>query len=445
MGLAMGNAVQFIESKIFNFVVLQKLVELKWQEDFARNTERHTKRMIRSIVRAAMKHQIYRDKFAKAGLDPAKVDSPEELERLEPLTKDEYRSMVEEALASDTNDRYKWCHKDHTSGSTGKPLYICFSVEEYATIVAQLLYILNKNGYRLFRDSSLDMSSPVHKGTRRAKSILQRFGLLEKYYVSTMDDPRDIIKTINEVKPTEMLAGKSVMHSVLQYAVENGLHIYPSKIIVNSAEPMDDRAAELIEHFFGPDALIDTYATVESGILAYTMRGDRHKFHLNNSHYLYTIIGPDGLHSDDGELFITNLFFKQFPVINYKQGDRVKSFVDVDGNRYLTQVLGRNDDCIITRDGKRFSFHYLFAFMPRYNIIEQYRVIQEDYDRIRMVLVPRKNVDIDKEELERELAQQLNTYMKDNQLQCEFEWVDSLPLDANGKIRVIISKMSSEN
>lgn len=434
---------QFIQSKLFNFIVYLKFWELKLESKYSKkhmNTVRNRK--IKKLIRSALKHELYQKKFKEAGLNPDMISNEEDLKLLPVLTKSEYRDMINAALEdSENKKKYRYSHKDHTSGSTGIPLHTCLTPVEYATVVAQRLYLLNKNGYRLFRDSSMDMSSPVHKGTRRAKSLLQRFGLLKKYYVSTMDSPQTIINAINESKPTEITAGKSIMHSVLQYASDNNLEIYPVKFISNTAEPMDDSSAALIEKFFGSDALIDCYASIEAGIIANTMCGNRHKFHLNQSHYIYSIKSTDGETADNGELFITNLFLHQFPMINYKQGDYVESIVDKSGTRYITKVKGRNDDYILTKDGKQFSFHSLFAFLPKCSFIEQYRVIQEDYDNLRLLLVMRKSNKVDKNIVEKDFTEKLNLYLQGAEMTYHFEWIDEIPIDKNGKIRVLISNL----
>ena len=226
-----------------------------------------------------------------------------------------------------------------------------------------------------------------------------------------------------------------------QYASDNNLEIYPIKFISNTAEPMDDSSAALIEKFFGSDALIDCYASIEAGIIANTMCGNRHKFHLNQSHYIYSIKSTDGETADNGELFITNLFLHQFPMINYKQGDYVESIVDKSGTRYITKVKGRNDDYILTKDGKQFSFHSLFAFLPKCSFIEQYRVIQEDYDNLRLLLVMRKSNKVDKNIVEKDFTEKLNLYLQGAEMTYHFEWIDEIPIDKNGKIRVLISNL----
>ena len=205
---------------------------------------------------------------------------------------------------------------------------------------------------------------------------------------------------------------------------------------------MDEMSYALIEKFFGPNALIDSYASIEAVMMAYTMKGERHKFRLLPSHYLYSIKDENGNKSDNGVFYVTKLYQTEFPMINYRQGDQVESFVDeTDGQRYLTAIKGRADDYIWTKDGKRFSFHHLFAFLPKCMDLDQYRIIQEDYDTLRVILAQNSNSKRTKEILEDEFRTELNRFLADANMQYVFEWVDRIPMEPNGKIRVVISKV----
>ena len=440
----MKKTLFFVEKKLFNVLAYWEYWKLKRVLQYdAIKLGKYQRKQLEKTVHAAMRFNLYQEKFRQAGVDPASIHTLEDLKKIPPLTKSEYRQMVQEALDADSTGIYKNCHHDHTSGSTGMPLHICQTPREAAAVVAQLLYILNKNGYRLFRDSSLDMSSPVHKGTRKAKSVLQRFGLLRKTYVSTMDSPEHIIETINQSKPEEILAGKSILSSVLSYAKEHQYKVHPVKLVVNTAEKMDDGAMALIEEFFGSHVMIDTYASIDLGIIASTRREDRFCFHLNPAHYLYEILDEQGEEAESGRIVVTRLDQREFPMLRYNQGDWIESFRNEKTNElFFRTVNGRADDYIVTREGKRFSFHSLFAFLPRCLDLLQYRVIQEDYDHLHLLLVSKPGCVREHSEMEREFTENLDRYLTGANMKYTFEWVESIPMDPNGKIRVIISKVA---
>lgn len=428
------------QAKLFNFYVLRELLSLQREAKYSAEKMRAAQeRKIREIVQSAARYPLYQKKIADAGLKPEEIHTPEQLAQVAPLTKEEYREIIEQTVKNDP-EKYRYCHKGHTSGSTGMPLNVCNTPMEYAHIIAQLLFILSSQGYPVFRGKSMDMRSPSQTGSD-AKSIVQKLGLLRKYYVSTLDDPEVIISRINEVQPDELKAGKSIMQSVLRYAYENKKTIYPVKYIVSSAEPMDDYTRMLIEHFFGSKALIDIYATIESGLIAYTANGDQSRFCLNNSDYLYSVCDAEGNPAEEGELRITNLFLKEFPMINYRQGDHVNFVKGEDGKMYLGAVTGRSNDYIITKDGKNLSILHIFpAIAAVYDYVAQYRFVQEDYDSLKLVLVRRPDSVLSEEQIEEKLRESLHKYVGDT-LQYSFEWVDVIPVDKNDKIRVLINKM----
>ena len=71
----------------------------------------------------------------------------------------------------------------------------------------------------------------------------------------------------------------------------------------------------------------------------------------------------------------------------------------------------------------------------------QFRFIQEDYENLTFVLVKRAGVSLSTEEIEKELLQFVQKHLPEKGLQYHFLWVDEIPVEKNGKIRTLISKV----
>ncbi len=440
----MSNIMSILKAKLFNVIVINKYLQMRIEDGYSeKKLEAVRAKRIRKTVKASLAHELYRNKYKEAGLDPNSIKTQADLEKLPPLTKEEYRELVRTALEKD-GEKYKYYHKDNTSGSTGVPLKTCLSPSEYAVVMARLLFIWNKNGFRVFTDSSMNISSPIHDMSHASKSVIQKLGLLRKYRLSATDSPEHVANEIARLRPDVLGGGKSVVSNILKYAAENGIEFPFIKFVSNNAEAMDDAAYGYIEKTIGSDSLVDIYSSIESGIMAYTLRRNRHKFYLLPLDYLYSIHDKSGNAADKGELFVTNLYLHTFPMINYKQGDFVSSFVDGDGKRYLTEIQGRADDFIITSDGKRYTHHHLFAFLVKSTFCDRYRIIQEDYDTIRMILVKNKNSEYTVEEIEGIFRQKLDSVLGGSGMKYIFDWVEEIPIDPNGKIRRIINKIEME-
>ena len=71
----------------------------------------------------------------------------------------------------------------------------------------------------------------------------------------------------------------------------------------------------------------------------------------------------------------------------------------------------------------------------------QIRFIQESYTKIHIQCVQNKEVSkLTEKEVEEQLTQQLNAKFK-HPFEIEYEWMDSIPPDENGKLRMIVCKV----
>ena len=72
--------------------------------------------------------------------------------------------------------------------------------------------------------------------------------------------------------------------------------------------------------------------------------------------------------------------------------------------------------------------------------LKQFRVIQEDYDLIRIVVA--KDEEADKSTVENAIITDLRKEIRDYGIEYIIEFVDRIPPDPNGKIRLLISKVN---
>jgi phenylacetate-coenzyme A ligase PaaK-like adenylate-forming protein len=128
------------------------------------------------------------------------------------------------------------------------------------------------------------------------------------------------------------------------------------------------------------------------------------------------------------------------PLIRYRLGDRLQTR-EQDGLPVITAIRGRLDDWVILADGTRIPFHVFYEVMERRSEILQFRIIQERYDFIRVLCVLRNGCDA--ASVEQKIVADLNREVS-NELSYTVDFVDSLPPDANGKLRMLVSKVMSE-
>ncbi|MBQ8935512.1 MAG: hypothetical protein IJ049_03825, partial [Oscillospiraceae bacterium] len=70
----------------------------------------------------------------------------------------------------------------------------------------------------------------------------------------------------------------------------------------------------------------------------------------------------------------------------------------------------------------------------------QSRFIQESYDLIRIQLVKDPASKLSNEEIERRYTEQFAPVLN-HEFRFEYEWMDEIPADPNGKLRMIVNNM----
>jgi phenylacetate-coenzyme A ligase PaaK-like adenylate-forming protein len=106
----------------------------------------------------------------------------------------------------------------------------------------------------------------------------------------------------------------------------------------------------------------------------------------------------------------------------------------------IKKIGGRQDDKIKLADGKVIPMNVIAILMERRrDELKQFRVIQEDYDLIRVVVS--KEETADKAAVENAIISDFRKDVRDEGMQYVVDFVDRIPPDPNGKIRLLISKV----
>jgi len=389
-------------------------------------------------------HPFYRERFDNAGFDPFRMRAIEEIERLPVLTKEEYRDFTQRFFQKHPEQCKAW-YRDGTSGSTGMPLTIYRTWDERAYMSAKWMRVLYRNGYT-WRDTTFSIPSP-HRLQR--ESIIQKFGLFARYSVPYTASAEEMVAGYLRCKPTIIYANKSQLVVMALYCKQNRILLPQPRLCVSAAETMDAGSRSLITGLFGEDCLVEAYGTVESNILAWQERSEDGFFRVSHTTNFLEVLsnGMEGktrptsttknIHTScKGRTVVTDFFIRSFPLIRYDLGDMVETET-YEGVTVIRKIQGRMDDWVVFSDGNRRSFHFFYEIMERRPEIRQFRVIQEDYDRIRIKAV--KALDGDAKTLENDLLSDLRREVRDEGMTYVIEWVDNIPADPNGKLRMLIS------
>jgi phenylacetate-CoA ligase len=232
----------------------------------------------------------------------------------------------------------------------------------------------------------------------------------------------------------------TIANEMLEKGIDS---IYP-RMVCTGAELVSERTRKTINSAFGVD-MVDTYATIESGLIAWECQAHG-GYHINIDSVVLEFLnnGRPSSAGDPGKVVVTNLHSYAMPIIRYELGD-----VCVPSNDFcscgrelplMSVIEGRTDDMIYTPAGKVVSPNSITNAMEAVEGIRQFRVIQETADIVVASLVKGKEFSLDTPKRAALLLKEL----VGEEMEVKVSVVNAIPKENAGKIRAVISKITRE-
>jgi len=399
---------------------------------------------LRAVVKHAYENVPYYHKlFNSVNLKPNDIRTKEDLVKVPITNKKTLQKLpITERIARGVD--ISKCIKGRTSGSTGEPLDVLFSCRELSHRIAMQtrVYGLNLTEKKV---NILDRTPLPAEGSpatifRKLKKCLNCVGLWRRHYFSLLEEPKQLVSKLLEIKPDVIETQPSTMKLVSQCVRENNITGIAPRMIFTRAERLSREDRKQIETIFGAK-LTDLYGTVEFGILAWEC--DRHQgYHINSDIILVEAIKDNQqVYGEEGEVICTDLTNYTMPFIRYALGDiAVLSEERCGCGRsfpLIKLVQGRCDDFITLASGKIVSPVVLELSLERIEGIGQYKLVQENIDIFDVQIVKGQNF---KEATIKEVENVLREILGgDNRININI--VGEIPREKSGKIRPILSKV----
>ena len=327
---------------------------------------------------------------------------------------------------------------DHTSGTTGTPINIFL---DHETI---------KNQYALF-EARVKRKYDIRINDKWAIFGSQRVCLFEnkkppfwvynyaanQLYFSSLHiadwSVLDYFKAFQKYQPCYIVGYTNSIYELAFRMLNIGL-TFPLKAVVTNAEPLYSFQKNIIQKVF-KCSVVETYGQAE--LVTYANRFPDGKMYQSPEMGMYEIINKsehNGL--EYGELIGTSLISRAMPFIRYNTNDLITC--DEIQNQYALpefgKILGRNDDVIILKDGRR-VVQIDGIFSSNINII-QGQIIQQDFNKFHIKIVPSKKWNkLDAYLLKKNLAERIG------EVDLDIELCSSIEKTWAGKFRAIKSNM----
>jgi len=423
---------------------LRELEELQWAT--AQQLEELRFRKLKELLRHAEQYvPFYRQRFAEAGFDPARMQDIADFRVLPILTKGQIRKSMDMMTWKDCPGGL---HRYNTGGSSGEPLVFYFDRRRQAYDAAARA--LTHRWWDIdIGDRELYLWGSPLEITKQDKIKDLRDRLTNELLISAFDiSPQKIpgfVSQFRKFKPKCVFGYPSTIELFCKMAAKQNhqLNHVGVQVVFSTAEVLYDHQRETISEYFGGVPVVDSYGSREGGFVSHECSEGTH--HVMDPNYVIEYL-KDGLPvspGEDGEIIITHLDAWGMPLIRYSTGDVAQPGpVGCQCGRGLstmTKIRGRTTDFIVTPDGRWQHALSVIYVVRDIEGVAEFKIIQEDVDHVRVLL--KIHGDIYPENGNQRIVKGLKKRMGE-EVRVALEMVDEIPRDASGKYRYVVSRVA---
>lgn len=383
----------------------------------------------------------YRQIFDDIGLVENNIVNISKFKDIPILTKDSIRTHWDELISRDYTTRKSFYNS--SGGSTGEPLKF-IQDDNYlkwrnATNYYYYYNFLNVNEYSVKKiilwGSEKDLFSGGLGPRATMTNWLTNTVFLNSFKMSE-NQMNKYINIINSFEPVLIRGYAGSLFELAKYAKRKNIKMYKPRLLISAAEMLRDEMILEIESVFGTK-VYNFYGSREvSGLAGECNKGQMHTFNFWNYLELLNKDNSPVNGGEEGKVIVTNLFNYSMPLIRYEIGD-----VAILGTKRcacgsplptIEKITGRITDHFHLVNGTTVPaefFIHLIGVVCNKGFIMKFQVIQEDYNKIRILVVPEKKLDeADIMEIEYKIK-----FVMGEDCNISWEWVDDIQKTAGGK------------
>jgi len=425
----------------------QSLIELakhdKWSAEYFAEYQRE--QVVKIIRHAATKVPYYRNIFTELNIQPDSITQLKHLPRLPILEKEVVRSnpksLVDETL------KIKDLFLFHTSGTTGTPLDIYGNVwsESTANACAELRWYAAA-GMTRRHDCSATICGHLVVDPEQTKPpfwvynkhwnqlYMSSYHLSEKnlgYYVDEL----------RRFQPTFIEGYPSSVYAIAKYMVDNKLEPVSLKACFTTSETLYNYHRDVIKRAF-ECRTYDQYGSAE--LVVFAAECSAGSMHLSPEIGIVEVVDDNNqpvAPGQMGQLICTSLINYVQPLIRYRIGDTGTLDTDLcscgSPLPVLASLEGRTDDILITHDGLKIG--RLDPMFKGVKGIIEAQIVQDDYDKFRVRLVPGNQYTKKDEDMIIN-----NLIHRVGKVEIKIERVESIDRTSSGKFRAVICNLTKQ-
>lgn len=427
----------YLQTEIEVFLELKKLEKL----DDSYASKLQEEKLLNQLSYAYNNCPYYKRLFDQEKID---IQTTKCLSEIPFLTKDIIRKHGNEMLSKSVKKRDLF--KRNTGGSTGEPLEFYSDILAGAIDNAHHRYLYNLMGYKK-GDIIASTGGIIISKKRRNKNIYWikypsntvwgNIGYSALYL--TNSNIKYYIKDILVRKPAILRGYPSFWNRIAEYILVNDIKLdFKVKGVNLSAEICSNEQRKNIENAFSTMVYF-IYSHSEISVYCYTH--DSSYLYKSSPIYGYVEIIKDNGKSaeinEEGEIVVTSFCNKGMPFIRYKTGDYGIVSDKIGGIVSFSQILGRTQDYVISKDKhKVFLTALIFGqHFKAFKKISKWQLIQNEIGKLTIKIV--KLGDFSQKD-ENEIQEKIQNVAD---IELNFDYVNDLPLTKNGKHMFLIQNI----
>ncbi|HEY4708316.1 MAG TPA: phenylacetate--CoA ligase family protein [Thermodesulfobacteriota bacterium] len=336
--------------------------------------------------------------------------------------------------------------RSNTGGSSGEPLIFYLGKKRISADVAAKLRATRWWGVDIGDREAVVWGSPVEltkqDRLRQVRDWAMRTRLLSAFDMSEEVMDR-YLAFLTGFHPRHVFGYPSSISLLCAHAKKAGIRLdrLGVKVVFCTSERLYDHQRELIRETFGAP-VANGYGGRDAGFIAHECPEGR--MHVTDDNIIVEIIGPSGEvlpAGETGEIVVTELESWEFPFLRYRTGD-VGSLSSEHcacgrGLTVLKSVEGRSTDFIVTPDRRVMHGLALIYVVRDTEGVDGFKIVQEDYDLIRVLLsVNERFTEKGEEGIKAGLEKRLGPGVA-----VRIEYMDKVGPEKSGKFRYVESRV----
>jgi phenylacetate-CoA ligase len=403
-------------------------------------TELQNRRLRALMAWAGERVPFYRELFEARGVRPDEIRSASDLDRVSVTTKAQMQAAALDRVMA-RGILPGRCVSLTTSGATGFPLRLYFTRDDFTRSNMNWLRPQLAWGVRP-RDAQMEITGPHN--ILAQKTWYQKIGAWKREQISVFRPVEDWVALWNRLRPEVLYGYSGSLRLLALHCLDFGPLVPRPKFVIGVSDLSSEEDREVIRRAFGCE-LIDIYGAAETGCLAWYCR-DCKSYHLNSDTVIVQVCrdGKPVPAGQSGNIIVTNLLSRAMPIIRYDLGDigRLSDRPPSCGRSLplMEIVEGRADSVLRLPSGRLLSPMFFYGVMKPARDVRAWRIVQEENGALTVLAVPRPDAPPEwPASLKRHIEERLG-----EKTIVEVVPVASIPPDASGKVRAVISKMSAK-